>query len=339
MRSAPSALQYAEDIDRIAGETEALVRATLRRGIAATARLAEQILDVVRGMVILESVGPTLDALAADPPKDATLLSALVAGMVTGDLLGRAQVVREVEGQGFGFAKPVETAFAERIEHGAWRRTQTLGALRFALGDVELEPLDPVEAIALFRDKVPMTTQAFGQLTEAYRARAFTIAGQETARAVAVVQGWLDQVLARGLTMRDFLAGLEEAADAGGITAVNPYHAETVFNTNIQTAYNAGRWEMYHAPEVAEAFPFFQYHTVGDDRVRPAHAAMDGFIARRDDPVWDEWWPPNGFNCRCTVTAISIEEAEAKGIRPSRRAVPQPDPGFAGNAAKAIREV
>ena len=44
-------------------------------------------------------------------------------------------------------------------------------------------------------------------------------------------------------------------------------------------------------------------------------------------------------NCRCTVTAISIEETEAKGIQPSRRAVPQPDPGFAGNAAKDIRAV
>ena len=90
-------------------------------------------------------------------------------------------------------------------------------------------------------------------------------------------------------------------------------------------------------PEVAEAFPYFQYHTVGDDRVRPAHAQMDGYIARRDDPVWDVWWPPNGYNCRCTVTAISGIEAKAEGIRPSRRQVPQVDEGFAGNAARAIR--
>jgi SPP1 gp7 family putative phage head morphogenesis protein len=98
--------------------------------------------------------------------------------------------------------------------------------------------------------------------------------------------------------MRDFLAGLEEAADAGGITSINPYHAETVFRTNVQTAYNAGRREMYHAEGMAEAFPFFQNHTVGDDRVRPAHAAMDGFIARRDDPIWQRAWPPYGFQCR-----------------------------------------
>lgn len=336
---------YAEEVDRITDETEALVRATLRRGIAATAQLAEKVLDLVRGMVILESVGPTLDGLAAKPPVDATLLSALVAGMVTGDLLGRAQVVREIEGQGFAFGKPIASAFAESVVGRGLVPLRSGGpqgpSLRIfdELGTIELEPLDPVEAIALFRDKVPMTRAAFDQLTDAYRDRAFTVAGQETVRAVEVVKGWLEQVLERGLTMRDFLAGLDEAAEAGGITAVNPFHAETVFRTNVQTAYNAGRYEMYHAGEVADAFPYFQYHTVGDDRVRPAHAQMDGYIARRDDPVWDTWWPPNGFNCRCTVTAISVEEAEAKGIRPSRRQVPQPDPGFAGNAAKAIREV
>lgn len=261
------------------------------------------------------------------------LLAALIASMVTGDLVGRYHVTQESREAGFRFTQPVETAFAGQAGAGSWQFAAG------SLGTIEMEPLAPEEAIEFFRNKIPMTSAAFDQVTDAYRARAFTIAGQTRERAVAVVKGWLDRVLEQGLTFKEFREGLDEAAEAGGITAVNPYHAETVFNTNIQTAYNAGRWEMYHAPEVAEAFPYFQYHTVGDDRVRPAHAAMDGFIARRDDGVWDEWWPPNGFNCRCTVTAISIEEAEAKGIRPSRRAAPQPDPGFEGNAAKAIREV
>jgi len=273
-----------------------------------------------------------------------SLLTALLASMVTGDLVGRYHVTQELRESGFRFTQPVEVAFGEseyRMSN-AELRTSKFGVRysEFAeLGSLEFEPLPPAEAIEFFRDKIPMTSVAFDEITDAYRARAFTIAGQTRERAVAVVKGWLDRVLEQGLTFKDFRDGLDEAAEAGGITAVNPYHAETVFNTNVQTAYNAGRWEMYHAPEVADAFPFFQYHTVGDDRVRPAHAAMDGFIARRDDPVWDIWLPPNGFNCRCTITAISIEEAEAKGIRPSRRAVPQPDPGFAGNAAKDIRQV
>jgi hypothetical protein len=42
-------------------------------------------------------------------------------------------------------------------------------------------------------------------------------------------------------------------------------------------------------------------------------------------------------NCRCTVTAISKYEIQNSGIQPSRRQVPNPDPGFAGNAALAIR--
>jgi uncharacterized protein with gpF-like domain len=48
---------------------------------------------------------------------------------------------------------------------------------------------------------------------------------------------------------------------------------------------------------------------VGDDRVRPEHAVLDQFTARADDPVWMKIYPPNGFNCRCSV--VPVMEAEA----------------------------
>jgi SPP1 gp7 family putative phage head morphogenesis protein len=317
-------------LERIERETGALVDGAVLRGALAMDRLADQVLEAVRRYDSLTAIAAALKApeTLIDQVAVAPLLTALLASMVTGDLLGRFHVTGELRSAPgrFRFTRQVETAFPGQTAFAAGM-----------LGSIEVEPLPPEEAIALFRDKIPMTRSAFDRIIDAYRGRAFTIAGQQTTKAVSVVQGWLDRVLEHGLTLRDFRDGLQEAATAGGITAVNPYHAATVFETNVQTAYNAGRYEMYHAPEVAEAFPFFQYHTVGDDRVRPAHAQMDGFIAKRDDPVWDIWWPPCGFNCRCTVTAISAVEADRDGIRPSRRQVPQPDPGFAGNAAKAIR--
>ena len=256
-----------------------------------------------------------------------------MASMMTGDLLGRYHVTAETRGKGFRFTAPAETAFA------APRPKPAPGEEPVSLGAFEFEPLPPEEAIAFFRDKLPLTRSAFDAVTDAYRARAFTIAFQQEERAVGVVQGFLQKTLDTGGTLAEFRRDLDEAAAAGGILAVNPYHAETVFRTNVQTAYNAGRYEMYQAEGMEEFFPFFQYHTVGDDRVRPAHEQMNGFVARRDDPVWTTWWPPNGFNCRCTVTAISNEEAEAEGIRVSRREVPEPDAGFAGNAARDIRAV
>ncbi len=332
----------AREITRIVRESGALADGAIERGVAAVDVLARDVLAAVRAAGDLAQVQAALrDPLALiDRQALGALLSTLLAAMVSGDLLGRAQVARQARGAKVSIAD-VQIAFPGQglLSHGS-----PASHVSYAdLGTLDIEPLPPEDAIRLFRDKVPLTRGAFDQLVEAYRGRAFTIAKQETVAAVEVVQSWVDKVLADRLTFKQFRDGLDTAAEAGGIRAVNPYHARTVFETNVQTAYNAGRYEMYNAPEVVEAFPLFQYHTVGDARVRPAHAAMHGFTARRDNPVWDTWWPPNGYNCRCTVTAISQVEVDRDDIRP-RRKLPtidgrpvEPDPGFAGNAAQAIR--
>lgn len=313
-------------------ETSHLLAGAIARGARAMDAIASDVLAAVRRADSFDAARQILSAPddLVGPSTLGSLLSALSAGMVTGDLLGRGQVTQEAK-RGEVVISPIDHAFPGQIG--------PLGSRFAAPGSLEVAPLTPKAAIEYFRAKIPLTTTAFEEISDIYRGRAFTIAKQQTVEAVQVVQGWLERSLADGLTFRDFLGGLNEAAAAGGITAVNPYHAATVFQTNIQTAYNAGRWEMYHAPEMVESFPYFQNHTVGDDRVRPTHAQMEGFIARRDDAIWERAWPPYGFGCRCTVTAISAVEAERDGIRPSRRQIPHPwpDAGFAGNAAKAIR--
>lgn len=40
---------------------------------------------------------------------------------------------------------------------------------------------------------------------------------------------------------------------------------------------------------------------------------MHGKI-RKDDPIWNAWYPPNGFNCQFRVRSLTKEEAERIGI-------------------------
>ena len=47
-----------------------------------------------------------------------------------------------------------------------------------------------------------------------------------------------------------------------------------------------------------------QYRTQRDDRVRPEHAALDRVTLPIADPFWQEYYPPNGWNCRCTVVQV-----------------------------------
>jgi SPP1 gp7 family putative phage head morphogenesis protein len=305
-------------------DTTALLDGAEPRGAAALADVTDRVVEFVGGAESFEQV----KALVRDPAwltgsqAVEAYGSTVLAALVTGDLLARAHVYGEVVEAGIE-VKPCARAF---------------GGARFVFADPALtklvaEPLAPEEAIRLFQSKVPLLRSAFDELTDAYKSRAFTIAYQDSIYAVDLVRAWLEECLVSGANLATFGKGLVEAAEAGGIARVNPFHAANVFRTNIQTAYNAGRWEMYHVDGLAEEFPLFEYHTVGDDRVRETHARMNGYVAPRNADVWRRWWPPCGYQCRCTVTAISKTEAERGGITASRRRVPEPDPGFAGNAA------
>jgi hypothetical protein len=66
----------------------------------------------------------------------------------------------------------------------------------------------------------------------------------------------------------------------------------------------------------ADAAPYWQYIAVMDGRTRHTHAELNGKIWRFDDPIWKVIWPPNGFNCRCRVTALSEAQLKERGITP-----------------------
>lgn len=47
-----------------------------------------------------------------------------------------------------------------------------------------------------------------------------------------------------------------------------------------------------------------QYRTAHDDKVREEHRALEGTTLPPSDPFWDSYYPPNGYNCRCTVEQV-----------------------------------
>lgn len=47
-----------------------------------------------------------------------------------------------------------------------------------------------------------------------------------------------------------------------------------------------------------------QYRTAGDNKVREEHALLHGTTLPPSDPFWDRFYPPNGWNCRCTVVQV-----------------------------------
>lgn len=104
-----------------------------------------------------------------------------------------------------------------------------------------------------------------------------------------------------GVTTRTAVKRVANRMDRMGVSVHNKAYIETVVRTHSQIAYNAAHF-MQHAadPDVWG----FEYVTVGDDRVRPEHEALDGIIRKKSDLFWSSYWPPNGWNCRCQVIAI-----------------------------------
>ena len=194
------------------------------------------------------------------------------------------------------------------------------------------------EAVQEFKARGVMTEKGFQELIADYANRSMEARQLMVQHLRERTRELLEKSIAEGLTFRQFAAGFRETAQGLGITAENPAYLQTVFRTNLQTAYGAGRFRAITDDDVMEARPFVQYRTVGDSRVREAHAALDGKVFRSDSTEWRRIAPPNGYNCRCAVITLAPDEAEPFEISDTIPADGQPDPEFEGPPVNLLRQ-
>jgi SPP1 gp7 family putative phage head morphogenesis protein len=85
----------------------------------------------------------------------------------------------------------------------------------------------------------------------------------------------------------------------------NENYLKAEYNSAIAQSQTASQWMDIESSKLD--FPVLKYHTVGDGRVRPTHRDLDGISRPVDDKFWNNYMPPNGWNCRCTVLQETIE--------------------------------
>jgi SPP1 gp7 family putative phage head morphogenesis protein len=139
------------------------------------------------------------------------------------------------------------------------------------------------------------------------------ISGVAKADLLQAIQEELTKYLAEGGTLEQFKDEIDTLFLRHGFAPLSPYRIETIFRTNLQSAYQAGRYRQLTEPAVMTALPYWRYVAVLDGSTRPEHAALHGKIYPANHPFWKTWYPPNGFNCRCTVVAVSQRQIEANG--------------------------
>lgn len=193
--------------------------------------------------------------------------------------------------------------------------------LRHAIG------LPPEKAIAYFESKGYTFGFNWHDVEANAHATAFTVAGVLKQDVLEDIRTALSESLKNGGTLADFqknlIPTLEQkgwlgkglVADADGVLRgkqLTPRRLETIFQTNMQAAYNAGRYQEQLAN--AESRPYLERIAIADSRTRPAHLALNGFIAPIDDPIWGILYPPDGYRCRCRCRARSARDIERFGL-------------------------
>ena len=162
------------------------------------------------------------------------------------------------------------------------------------------------EAAALIRNKPYMSKKVFAGLIPELKARAFVITGLEQWDIVQDV--------------RDALATLPEGGDWEEIkdtviAKISPWftqksaekRAELLLRTHGFQAYAVANYRRLE--ENADIFPYRQYLSSDDLRVRPTHYALHGKIFPSSSPFWHTHTPPWEWGCRCDVVGLGEEEA------------------------------
>lgn len=88
----------------------------------------------------------------------------------------------------------------------------------------------------------------------------------------------------------------------------NKNYLRSEYNFVHQSSQMAAKWERFS--EDGDRY-YLQYRTAHDDKVRPEHAALEGVTLPMSDPFWESYYPPNGWNCRCTVVQVLKSKYDA----------------------------
>ncbi|HCL55456.1 MAG TPA: hypothetical protein DHW82_00385 [Spirochaetia bacterium] len=184
--------------------------------------------------------------------------------------------------------------------------------------------------IDFLKMKVPMTKEKWKTIEQSLKDYFFTVAGQTKEEIIEAIKQKLISVKESGGGFKDFE---KEIQSLNLEKAVHPL----VYWQNVGNCQEAGRYaQMMDDIDIA---PYWQYLAEMDDSTRPSHAAMNMKVFRYDDPIWDIWYPKNGFGCRCMVRSLSPEYLERKKYQVEKGSAfkdLKPDKGFEGNVGKSL---
>jgi len=176
------------------------------------------------------------------------------------------------------------------------------------------------KAKRIFEAKTVLTSEKFDELSRAQRAIAFRVWQVNEAKLIQAARAKIRRVLDGKMTFRELRNDLAKLLDLKDFSPGTLQRIRILYQQNALQAYSLARRAVMEEPQVAEAFPFWRYMTVGDGTpgkfgVRKSHADQHGKVYKYDDPIWQTVYPPWGWGCRCFVIPMTAAMVKRLGLK------------------------
>jgi len=170
------------------------------------------------------------------------------------------------------------------------------------------------EQIDFFRQKLSLPTAKWDDIWQSAHDRSFVVAGAMKADLLADLSRAVLQGIEQGTTLESFREDFRQIVfnrgwhgwTGEGSEAGFNWRTKVIYETNMRSSYAAGREAQLADPGLQQLLPYRRY--IHNDSVlhpRPQHLAWNGLTLPHDHPFWKTHSPPNGWGCRCRVTAVA----------------------------------
>lgn len=171
--------------------------------------------------------------------------------------------------------------------------------------DIEPEILPDTPARAILDAKPVVSRQIFDALLPELKARVFMITGIACADTLQRARDAIGQIVTDGRDWKDARGEIE--------AMLRPFlgdgarrRAEFLVRFHVYQMHGVGRWNRLKS--MRADFPYMQYVTAKDERVRGTHRALHGLVMPADHPFVQSHWAGWEPGCRCTWVALTPED-------------------------------
>ena len=190
--------------------------------------------------------------------------------------------------------------------------------------------MSPEEIVEYFKSKGVKVSYDWHDVYNEAHAHAFTVAKMTELDLLKDTQNLLAKSIEDGMTYLEFKkeamnlfaskgwVGFKEVTnpktgEKETVELGTPRRIRNIYINNINSAYAAGKYK--ELMEEVDVAPYWQYQCMMDGRERPEHAALHGKVFKADDPFWQNFYPPNGWGCRCWVVNLTQNQVDKQGLK------------------------